>query len=97
VRALAAGEVQQFAAWNLVGRTETEILLQDFQSRTCSWLCAEPLATTAPTIKGRTRLYFGSGVRHPGSASVKALMPFHRFYAQTLLGSAAKRLLSISA
>ena len=92
VRKLAASEASDFAAWNLVNRTDNEILLQDFQNRTCSWLAVEPLATTAPTIKGHTRLYFGSGVRQPDGALVKALMPFHRFYAQALLKSAVRAL-----
>lgn len=92
VRKLAGSEVESFAAWNLVSRTETEILLQDFQNRTCSWLCVEPLATTAPTIKGRTRLCFGSGVRQPDGPLVKALMQLHRWYAKALLRSAARRL-----
>jgi hypothetical protein len=92
VRKLAASEVSNFAAWNLVSRNETEILLQDFHNRTCSWLCVEPLATTAPTIKGHTRLYFGSCVRQPDGALVKALMPFHRWYAKALLGSAVRAL-----
>ncbi len=92
VAKLAASETTSFAAWNLVNRTESEILLQDFQNRTSSWLAVEPLATTAPTIKGRTRLSFGSGVRRPDGPAVSALMPFHRFYAKTLLQSAVRRL-----
>ncbi len=82
VRALAAGATEEFAAWTVEARTDTEILMRDFQQRTCSWLCVEDLS-------GRTRLYFGSGVRKPDGALVKALMPFHRFYAKTLLKSAA--------
>lgn len=92
VAALAAGETREFAAWSVVERTDNAILLQDFQKRTCSWLAVEPLATNAPTIKGRTRLFFGSGVRQPDSLAFRLLMPIHRAYAKALLISAAKRL-----
>ena len=92
VAKLAAAQTTDFAAWSVIARTETEILLQDFQHRTCSWLMVEPLATTAPTIIGRTRLHFGSSVRNPGSPIFRALMPVHRWYAQRLIGSAAKAL-----
>ncbi|GAA4642772.1 hypothetical protein GCM10023115_07460 [Pontixanthobacter gangjinensis] len=92
VASLAAAQITDFAAWSVVARTESEILLQDFQHRTCSWLMVEPLATTAPTIMGRTRILFGSSVRNPGSPVFRALMPVHRWYAHRLLGSAAKAL-----
>ncbi|MXO82402.1 hypothetical protein GRI35_03295 [Altererythrobacter aestiaquae] len=81
VRKLAAGEVDTFAAWTVEARTDTAILMRDFQQRTCSWLAVKAHA-------GKTRLYFGSGVQRPDGALVKALMPFHRFYAKALLKSA---------
>lgn len=85
VRALAAGEVQNFAAWSVEARSDNAILMRDFQQRTCSWLCVEELS-------GKTRLTFGSGVRKPEGVAVNMLMPFHRWYAKTLLKSAAARL-----
>lgn len=88
VAALANGEVQNFAAWSVAARTDTEILLTDFQGRTCSWLAVEELAATAPTVARQTRLYFGSGVRRPDTAIFTALMPVHRWYAKALLRSA---------
>lgn len=92
VAALAAQQAQGFAAWSVEARTETEIFLKDFQDRTCSWLAVEELATTAPTIASQTRLYFGSGVKRPDTPIFRALMPVHRWYAKTLLSSAAKAL-----
>jgi hypothetical protein len=89
VQQLAAAQTNSFAAWNLVERTDTQILLEDFQKSTCSWLAIEPLAATAPTIQPRTRIYFGSGVKAPDGLLVKTLMPLHRWYAKTLLRSAA--------
>ena len=86
VRALAAGESKTFAAWIMEARTNTAILMRDFQHRTCSWLAVEALTS------GNTRLFFGSGVRRPDGALVKALMPFHRWYAKALLKSAASAL-----
>ncbi|NMW32376.1 hypothetical protein HKD42_09915 [Altererythrobacter sp. RZ02] len=88
VAALASGEANTFAAWSVEARTDTEILLRDFQGRTCSWLKAEPLASDAPTIARTTRLYFGSGVRQPDTPIFKILMPVHRWYAKALLRSA---------
>ncbi len=59
-----------------------EILLQDFQGATASWLSVRPSAD------GGTELLFGSWVGKPDRGVVKALMPFHRLYARVLLGGA---------
>lgn len=91
VAALAANQTRHFAAWSVEDRTDTEIFLRDFQGRTCSWLCVEPLPSATPTIASTTRLYFGSGVRQPDTAIFRGLMPVHRWYAKALLGSAAKQ------
>ena len=58
-----------------------EILLQDYQKRTASWLCARP----APDGRS-TRLYFGSWVGEPDHPAMKALMGFHVWYSKVLLG-----------
>ncbi len=79
-RALARGEVDSFAAWNLIERDETQILMQDFQKRTASWLCVEPTG-------GATKLYFGSWVGEPDHPAMKALMGFHIAYSKVLLGA----------
>jgi len=39
-----------------------------------------------------TTLWFGSAVRHPEGALVKALMPFHRWYSRRLLAGAVRLL-----
>ncbi len=79
---LAKGATQRFAAWSVVERTGTEILLQDFRGTTASWLCVRPL-------EGSTELLFGSWVGEPDRGVVKALMPFHRWYSRVLLGGFA--------
>ena len=79
---LANGEVQRFAAWNVVEHNDAEILLQDFRGTTASWLCVRPLETS-------TELLFGSWVGEPERGIVKALMPFHRWYSRVLLGGFA--------
>lgn len=83
---LAAGQTDSFAAWSVIRRTDNEILLQDFQHRTCSWLAVTALAPD------RTRLSFGSGVRNPGSLAFRLLVPVHRAYARALLASAVRAL-----
>lgn len=92
VDALAKGTTTHFAAWSVVARSADEIVLQDFQHRTSSWLMVAPLVREAPGIPPSTRLHFGSRVRRPDSLTVRVLMPVHRFYARALLKSAAKRL-----
>jgi len=79
-RALARGEVESFAAWDVVGRRDTEILLQDFTGATASWLAVEALEG------GRTRLLFGSWVGKPDRGLVRWLMPLHAGYSRVLLG-----------
>lgn len=86
ITALAEGRAQDFAAWSVEAREDEQILLRDFQNRTCSWLMVEPVGDTA------TRLWFGSGVRHPDKGLVSALMPFHRWYSRVLLAGAVRKL-----
>ena len=83
IAALAEGQAERFAAWSVEARTGNEIVLRDFQNRTCSWLMVEPAG------QGATKLWFGSGVRAPEGRMVQALMPFHRWYSRRLLASAA--------
>ena len=85
IAALAEGRVQNFAAWDVEARTDDQLLMRDFQDRTCSWPMVEP-------ISGGTGLWFGSGVRRPDRAPVKLLMPFHRWYSRALLRAAVRRL-----
>jgi len=79
-RALARGEVDRFAAWNVIERREHEILLQDFTGATASWL------STQAMTDGKSRLLFGSWVKKPERPITRTLMPFHVFYSRVLLG-----------
>ncbi len=78
---LARGEVEKFAAWDVVERSSTEILLRDFQGATASWLSVEPMSGSG------TRLRFGSWVGKPDRLVVRAFMPFHRWYSRVLIGA----------
>lgn len=95
VDALAAGQTDTFAAWDVEARDEIQILLRDFQGNTCSWLMALPLK------RNRTRLYFGSTIVKRNAApsedakippAFSALMGFHKLYSRILITSAAKQL-----
>ena len=94
-RQLAAGSTDEFAAWRVEQRNETQLLMCDFTGRTRSWLMTLPLPAQHG---GGTRLYFGSAVvpAHPGKAGLgftfTALLGFHKLYSQTLLHAARKRL-----
>ena len=95
-RELASGHLKTFAAWNVEARETDQVLLADFQGRTCSWLM------TRPTSGNRsTTLYFGSAVvpivdqssgqRRMGFA-FRALLGFHKVYSRVLLRAAVSRL-----
>lgn len=88
---LADGVSKEFAAWDVEGRGENEILMCDFSGRTRSWLMVAPLNDQ------RMRLYFGSAVvpiRNPqtGKSSMgwvfQGLLGFHQIYSVLLLYSA---------
>ena len=94
-RQLAAGSTDEFAAWRVEQRNETQLLMCDFTGRTRSWLMTLPLPAQR---SGGTRLYFGSAIvpAHPGKAGLgftfTALLSFHKLYSQTLLHAARNRL-----
>ena len=100
-RALAAGELDAFAAWTVEARASDQLLLCDFHGRTRSWL----MSSVVPERQG-TRLFFGSAVV-PGSRKATgqarmglaftALLGFHRLYSRILLRAAARRLARRSA
>ena len=92
---LAAGRIDEFAAWRVEARAPDQLLLTDLYGRTRSWLMVTPLES------GRTRLYFGSAVvprPHPRSGKpalgfgFRALLGFHRLYSLALLSAARARL-----
>ncbi|MEN8205628.1 MAG: hypothetical protein ABFS24_06420 [Pseudomonadota bacterium] len=95
---LAAGSIDTFAAWDVEARSENQLLMCDFRSRTRSWLMVVPMESTGGT---RTRLYFGSAVvpvRNSRTGKVtlgfvfRALLGFHRVYSVVLLSAARSRL-----
>lgn len=95
-RQLAAGELNEFAAWRVEARAVDQLLLCAIDGRTRSWLMV-----SAAEVPGRTRLYFGSAVvpvvnPSTGKSSMgfvfKALLGFHKLYSRALLSAAAARL-----
>ncbi len=98
VALLASGDANTFAAWSVEGRSENQLLMCDFQSRTRSWLMIEPIESEGGH---KTRLYFGSAVvpvkkTKTGKPSLglifSALHGFHLLYSVALLFSAKSRL-----
>lgn len=95
-RQLAAGELNEFAAWRVEARAEDQLLMCAIDGRTRSWLMV-----SAAEVPGGTRLYFGSAVVPSRNASTgksemgfvfKALLGFHKLYSRALLSAAARRL-----
>jgi hypothetical protein len=90
-KSLADGLADKFAAWTVEHRSEDEILLCDFLSRTRSWLMTK-------SDGFNTQLYFGSAVVPKRGATAldagfRALLGFHQVYSVLLLGSAKRKLL----
>jgi hypothetical protein len=94
VQQLADGLLNTFAAWTVEARSEDQLLMCDYQSRTRSWLMVLPVQTG-------TRLYFGSAVvprvhARTGKATLglilQLLLGFHRLYSVALLSAARLRL-----
>lgn len=94
IAALAENRIRAFSAWSVEAREADQILLRDFQDRTCSWLGVSHggAAHGQPDAPGHTELWFGTGIRHPESLVVRTLVPVHRWYARRLLAGAARRL-----
>ncbi len=97
-RQLADGQIAKFAAWDVEGRDESQILMCDMAGRTRSWLMAVPSTN-------RTQLYFGSAVvPSPNSPADKPslgliftlLLGFHQIYSRLLLYFAALRIRSLN-
>lgn len=95
-RQLAAGKLNEFAAWRVEARADDQLLMCAMDGRTRSWLMVS--VAEAP---GRTRLYFGSAVVPVRNGSTdkpemgfvfKALLGFHKRYSRALLSAAARRL-----
>lgn len=95
-RAVARGEIDEFAAWRVLERAENQALLMDMRGRTCSWFMVEP-------NDNGCRLYFGSAiVRSEKSSSgrrmgrlYRLLLGFHLLYSRVLLRAARKKLMTM--
>ena len=100
---LARGERERFAAWSVEAREPDQLLVCDYQGKTRSWLMSQATVESGAAV---TRLYFGTAIvpvidketgRQRLSVFFRALLPFHKFYAQALLRAARSRLGSRSA
>jgi len=96
---LAEARSEEFAAWYVETRCDTQLLLSDYRDRTRSWLMTEP---SGSAVGDSTRLYFGSAVvpiqedkaeerRLENGSGV--LLRFHKLYSEILLLSSKHRLL----
>lgn len=92
IDALLAGETEIFSAWSLEARSLNQLIMCDYQSRTCSWFMVE-------TLPSGTRLRFGSVIKPTGKSGqsersskliVTLLLPLHGLYSRLLLSQAAK-------
>ena len=91
---VARGETARFAAWDVEGRRDDQLLMCDLHQRTRSWFMTQPLA------EGGTRMYFGSAVvavpdvagRPRLGSAYSALLGFHKLYSRILLAACAARL-----
>ena len=87
---LVKGAQDSFAAWSVEDRTDNQLLMCDFQSRTRSWF------QVAPATAG-TRLHFGSAVTTDADKDAppprfRILLGLHRVYSKLLLRGAIRRL-----
>lgn len=97
-RAVAAGEIDNFAAWRVEARADNQLLMADLWGKTLSWFMIAPQPDGQ---KNATRLYFGTAVaptqktkdgipRIPSAH--QTLMGFHKLYSRALLSAARARL-----
>jgi len=96
VQQLAAGSIDNFAAWKVEQRGVNQLLMCDFKGNTRSWFMVD-----APIDTAETTLYFGSAVvarTDPGNGQRKmsnrfnALLGLHKMYSKALLNAACRRL-----
>ncbi|WP_420013654.1 hypothetical protein [Tateyamaria sp.] len=89
VAALAAGQADRFAVWQVAGRTGAELLMGDQSGRTLSWLQAEGgtlrFGSVVVPVRGRR----GKLTLGPVFLS---LLGAHKVYSRALLSGAARRL-----
>lgn len=94
---LAAGTLNDFAAWHVEARAPGELLMCDFRGTTRSWLMTVPVGSGETA---GTRLYFGSAVvavvdaatgKAAPAIGFRMLMGFHKLYSRVLLHAACSR------
>lgn len=92
LKALLAGESKTFSAWTESARTDSQLIMCDYQGRTCSWFMVEPNETG-------TDLYFGTILKPTNyfkrgewlsKPIFTAFLPIHGLYSRLLLSQAAK-------
>jgi len=88
-RALARGEADGIAVWEVVGRREAEVLLESPDTGTASWLAVEAVPSSSSAAVGktsaRTRLLFGSWVGRVGETGWRFMLRPHVWYSRVLL------------
>lgn len=89
-RALARGEADGIAVWQVVERCETEVLLESPDTGTASWLAVEAVPTSSSAAVGKkstagTRLLFGSWVGSLNDSGWRFMLHPHVLYSRMLL------------
>ncbi len=96
-RAVADGSADRFAAWRVLARAPTQMLLGDMLGNTRSWFAVTPAGGDVEL----TGLRFGSGIatrtdprtgERRRSLGFRLLGGFHVVYSRVLLASAARSL-----
>ena len=89
---LLSGMSKTFSAWTQSARNENQLIMCDYQGRTCSWFMVEP------QDEG-TNLYFGTvlkptkhfkGLEWLSKPIFTLFLPAHGLYSRLLLGAASK-------
>lgn len=92
IEELLAGERDTFSAWTRDAESENQLIMCDYQSRTCSWFMVEPDGSN-------TVLRFGTVIKPTDYAGrferfsklmFTLFMPLHGLYSRLLLSQAAK-------
>ena len=98
IAALAQGQTDSFAAWDVEERTNDQLLMQDFLGKTRSWLSVEPVAGRDATVL-RFGSWVGAKAERDGAVTGNRLSlitnlayPFHRAYSRLLLAGAVRHL-----
>lgn len=80
IRALARGDSDRIAVWEVIERTPDQILLLSKDTNTASWLSTQ-------TVEGSTNLMFGSWVGGIEQSGWRVMLAPHVWYSRLLLGA----------